>query len=914
MSNAINEILKANSYIDKKLSEMNSDNRGEKSLDIIMAVRNLNDNIALKLYQDLYPDKSMGPNKAASQFKNHKEYKFISKFDKFLQKSVSHFTPSEDGAERLLIKYYDYLLQLKKLVKNEFNLEILLHIDNFLDDIDEQTQEYYDKVCDVINQKKYINVNNDIYYINRIKPFRSNKKIYYEVTLELANDKSSKFNRLTAFTNCKIDTFYSVELSIARSEISIFGVELPILIITNWDISIRPCELINFSRIVDVELNIQRSYIEYKVLMKALKEEGLNLVDIVELEDEDFKYLKEKINLEINRNRSAFFEVLEKCREIISKKEFGKNILKYLLFRMNNRLIKDQWPKSYKDHSGNLFLSTKCKPFEDHPYSFNPPNHISNYNDIAYSIGVVNRKSDILARFINTNTINNKKLYTSFEELSSFGTKKDIVKLIDEYNKSLHEGFKPRCCLKVYKDYVYKCEYEDMTISIIKNLLNLSSTPSSYSHLFEKDKIDKLKILKNDNKLDDSNKELILTNMFEKSRVHFIYGPAGTGKTKIVNHITNLMKGTSKIYLAKTNAAVSNLKQKVINREPSDNFITIEKCLSGEYLLLNYDLIVIDECSTVKNEEILKILELSGNAIIVLVGDIYQIEAIGYGNWFEIVKKIVPSYCCHTLDKPYRTTKRSLINLWDEVRNIKEDNVVLETMVRNDFSSSLDNNIFNKYDEDEIILCLNYNGLYGLNNINKLMQLNNPNPSVDIGILQYKKDDPILFNDSNRFLELYNNLKGKIVDIIDQGSEVLFKIEVNIKVDNDILTLSEGLTVESSCKNSTIVSFIVKKNTPYLSDNDTLPKEYIMPFQIAYAVSIHKSQGLEYKSVKIVIADDSEDMITHNIFYTAITRAREKLTIYWSPEVCSRVLKKIVPIKDNKDFNIIISKEKLDIS
>ena len=85
-----------------------------------------------------------------------------------------------------------------------------------------------------------------------------------------------------------------------------------------------------------------------------------------------------------------------------------------------------------------------------------------------------------------------------------------------------------------------------------------------------------------------------------------------------------------------------------------------------------------------------------------------------------------------------------------------------------------------------------------------------------------------------------------------------------------------------------------------------------MPFQIAYAVSIHKSQGVEYKSVKIVIADDLENMITHNVFYTSITRAREELTIYWSPEVCSRVLKKIVPIKDNKDFNIIFSKENLN--
>ena len=49
-----------------------------------------------------------------------------------------------------------------------------------------------------------------------------------------------------------------------------------------------------------------------------------------------------------------------------------------------------------------------------------------------------------------------------------------------------------------------------------------------------------------------------------------------------------------------------------------------------------------------------------------------------------------------------------------------------------------------------------------------------------------------------------------------------------------------------------------------------------VPFQVAYAVSIHKAQGLEYDSVKVVITDANEDDITHSIFYTAITRARER--------------------------------------
>ena len=57
----------------------------------------------------------------------------------------------------------------------------------------------------------------------------------------------------------------------------------------------------------------------------------------------------------------------------------------------------------------------------------------------------------------------------------------------------------------------------------------------------------------------------------------------------------------------------------------------------------------------------------------------------------------------------------------------------------------------------------------------------------------------------------------------------------------------------------------------------------IVPFQVAYATSIHKAQGLEYESVKIVITDANEDDISHNIFYTAITRARKNLKIFVDP-------------------------------
>lgn len=75
----------------------------------------------------------------------------------------------------------------------------------------------------------------------------------------------------------------------------------------------------------------------------------------------------------------------------------------------------------------------------------------------------------------------------------------------------------------------------------------------------------------------------------------------------------------------------------------------------------------------------------------------------------------------------------------------------------------------------------------------------------------------------------------------------------------------------------------------------------IVPFSVAYAVSIHKSQGLEYNFVKLIITNEIDELITHSIFYTAITRAKEKLKIYWSAECQNKIISTIKHKEDNKD-------------
>ena len=98
----------------------------------------------------------------------------------------------------------------------------------------------------------------------------------------------------------------------------------------------------------------------------------------------------------------------------------------------------------------------------------------------------------------------------------------------------------------------------------------------------------------------------------------------------------------------------------------------------------------------------------------------------------------------------------------------------------------------------------------------------------------------------------------------------------------------------------------------YLStDDDTDSSDAIVPFQVAYAVSIHKAQGLEYKSVKIVITNEVEELITHNIFYTAITRAKEDLKIYWTPETEKKILEGLSLRNYKKDAALLAAMQSL---
>lgn len=128
-------------------------------------------------------------------------------------------------------------------------------------------------------------------------------------------------------------------------------------------------------------------------------------------------------------------------------------------------------------------------------------------------------------------------------------------------------------------------------------------------------------------------KKQAIKNVFVKSNILLIYGAAGTGKTTLINHIARLSKNETKLFLTKTHTSLQNLQRRLKNIENAD-FSTIDKC-TRKGVNLNYNIIFIDECTTIDNRTTEKFLsQINQDTLLVLAGDIYQIESIDFGNWF----------------------------------------------------------------------------------------------------------------------------------------------------------------------------------------------------------------------------------------------------------------------------------------
>lgn len=906
-------IKKIDSVICRHLDEIENNSRGAISQDILEQLTKFVNHIMLKFYANgrEIPITTENIAKATEFAQVNSELYTLYIFHNYLEVVTTQYTLDEDGSERLMLKYYQYLLEAKNLIWHYYGIEVLHNIDKFPLHLDDTLQEYYKKISEKIERHpaEFHTDSKDKYYIQKIKPLFVNRKIYYEITFTPIDDRKnkSKSNRVIAFTKLPIKSNYASKFHLVHETIEILGKTMPIIIIDGWEVSIRDCEFQNFIKLINGEKK-RVPYPEQRLICEFLTRTKYTLTALMDFPDRAY----DKITLEWKNSlkSTVFIPILDYCRELIRNGRNGKNVLRYLLYNMNNVIIKDQYSDGYYSkyyekwvHVGNnylsgLYLSNGCRQFDSLPFNRSPIGHNPKLGAVFDCIPCKDKRPELFARFIRNNTEGKGQLFTDIDELGNFP---DYPKLIEKYNDSLYSGHRPESDLMLEHNQVFINSYKLDTCKVIKKLQELAESGiENYS-----DDVNSW-LISDDYEIDCEEKKGIITRIFSESKVGVIYGSAGVGKSTLINHVSHYLNDADKLYLTQTNPAKENLMRKV----DAENtfFSTIESFMHQDSSFAKYKLLVIDECSTVSNKDMVEVLQKANFEMLLLVGDTYQIDAIQFGNWFSVLKSFLPASAVFELIQPHRTKDERLLELWDKVRHMED--TAKEVIERESYSLKVDETLLSQLKPGEAILCLNYDGLYGINNINRFLQESNPNPAITWDIQQYKVGDPILFLDSDRFRPIiHNNMKGIIqgVEIIDEGTteeRIQFDIEIpKLIFERDVLNLDLKLLKNSEKEEKSLIRFYVHKLKS--ADEDGEDSRTVVPFQIAYAVSIHKAQGLEYDSVKIVITDEVEELVTHNIFYTAITRAREKLRIYWTPEVEEKVIRRIKPRDINKDVEIL---------
>lgn len=836
------------------------------------------------------------------------ETKYLATFLKGL-KYIEDREPDKGQSERLMLKYYNFLWQIRAFLQKEYGMSVLQNLEKFPLNTDKLDDEYYElvantiKIVDLAPQK----LGGSRFYIIKKTPFFVGRERYYEVTLQLAGIYATKYNRITAYTKENITTNYSIQIAYTDAEIDLWGVKSKIKIISNWGVSIDPTCLNKLAKILHIRTQISTNYNEYHALMSFLTESGMSLLDLIDLKEVSFSSVIDSIYS--HTSTSYFRDVLVKLNSSFSKTadDFGHNTVRYLLINLHEETLIDVLPWSpNKVLSSELYLSTKCYPFERNPYISNlfgsKTNNENNFRNIVDVAG--NNSLKIAKPYLK---IQNKiketgEIYFDVESIASNDEIKAYNSQLDKWERD--QGYE----IKVEDDLVSINSYEQSTLTILSKLLELSKLGNQGQKEYNQAYLKGCGIT-----FEDDLKRVALQNVFVNSHVLLIYGAAGTGKTLLINYISNLMSKQKKLFLTKTHTAKQNLQRRIDNPGPNADFVSIDS-FTKKVELPDYDVIFVDECSTIDNRIMCRFLDkMKPNTFLVLAGDIHQIESIEFGNWFFYAKEIISTYGSNVeLLNTWRTKDPDIVSLWDDVRH-KGDLIVEKLAMDGPFSDEIGEKIFEEKDEDEVILCLNYDGKFGLNNMNSYFQNDNSQGQpIAWQEWTYKIGDHILFNDSQRFSILYNNLKGKIVNIEKGVKDISFTIDVATNLTKDLCE-KNGIEFISAEAESTRIRFTVyayDDSVEYANDEDRMFS--VIPFQLAYAVSIHKAQGLEYDSVKVIIPRSNSEKITHGIFYTAITRAKKKLKIYWSSEIMEEVVESFKK-EDSTQRSLEIIRKKLQL-
>ena len=361
-------------------------------------------------------------------------------------------------------------------------------------------------------------------------------------------------------------------------------------------------------------------------------------------------------------------------------------------------------------------------------------------------------------------------------------------------------------------------------------------------------------------------------------------GGPGTGKTTTVKGIITLMKsrGLDVALTAPTGRAAQRMEE-LTGFEAK----TIHRLLEVEYKEgaqtpdfvhnlknpLKCDAVIVDELSMVDVTVFSALLDaMPLHCSLIMVGDKDQLPPVGAGN---VLKDLTESGVIDvvTLDKVFRQAMKSRI-VTNAHRVVKGEMPVIDNSAESDFFLAKENVKYNvpkkvlslvtkrlpaSYGFDSMsdiqVLCPSRIGECGTQNINAVLQsCLNPKDSMKNEI-RYKG---YTLREGDRVMQIKNNYDVPWFKDGESGQGVF---------NGDI-----GILKKIDFANNTMLVDYFDKEALYSSEN-------IRELELAYAMTVHKSQGSEFDAVVMPVLATPANLAYRNLFYTALTRAKKLLVI-----------------------------------
>lgn len=462
----------------------------------------------------------------------------------------------------------------------------------------------------------------------------------------------------------------------------------------------------------------------------------------------------------------------------------------------------------------------------------------------------------------------------------------------------------------ICKEWVYAKNFYDAEKNIAERLISLRDAEN----------IKEIKTIKKDlNKIEKdiniqlSEKQREAIESINDNNVCIITGGPGTGKTTIIKAIIELYKKhkMKPVLCAPTGRAAKRMTEttgqeaKTLHRllelagisDDKDNFNT-------ELLVtpIDGDIIIVDEASMLDMFLMNYLIKaIYKGTKLVLVGDIDQLPSVGPGS---VLKDIIESKQIHTitLNQIFRQAAKSKIIVNAHRVNEGENFIggnVKETTIEEENIELLDDFFFinekeqEKIQETIISLCKGRLKKYGNYDFFNNIQIITPTKKGKLGtkelnILLQKELNPveedknekefgeIKYREQDRVMQTKNNYNI----IWERENDREFKKELGNGIFNGELGRIERINKQEK---TIRVKFDDGKVATY--ENADLDQ-----LEHAYAITVHKSQGSEFDVVILAVSQSAPMLLTRNLIYTAMTRAKKLLIVIGSQGVVNYMI------------------------